>query len=240
MSARRAVVIGSSGGIGAALVQHLEARPEVTKIYALSRAAKPSASSKIIPLPMDILDESQVQSAAAAIAAEGRPDLVILATGVLSTDTTRPEKSYTQQTLEGFQRVFELNTFGPGLVAKHFLPLLPRQGRTVFAALSARVGSISDNRLGGWHAYRASKAALNMLLRTYAIEQTRKNPDSLVVGLHPGTVDTALSAPFQSGVPPHKLFTPQQSAAYLVDVIDRLTPEQTGAVYDWQGSEIPA
>jgi len=110
----------------------------------------------------------------------------------------------------------------------------------VFAALSARVGSISDNRLGGWHAYRASKAALNMLIRNYAIEQARRAPGSICVGLHPGTVDTPLSAPFQSGVPEGRLFTADEAAAHLLDVIDGLTPEASGRCLDWAGKEVPA
>ena len=120
------------------------------------------------------------------------------------------------------------------------LPLMPRKGRAVFAALSARVGSISDNRLGGWHAYRASKAALNMLVRNYAIEQARVNDRFIAVTLHPGTVDTGLSRPFQSNVPDAQLFSPDQSAGYLLKVIEGLTPANTGKSFDWAGKEIPA
>ena len=140
--------------------------------------------------------------------------------------------------MDAYEAVFGINTFGPGLVAKHFLPKMAREGRTVFAALSARVGSISDNGFGGWHAYRASKAALNMLIRNLAIEQARKNDQSICVGLHPGTVDTRLSAPFQGNVPDKQLFSPEQSAGYLLDVIDGLTASDTGRLFDWQGKEI--
>ena len=132
------------------------------------------------------------------------------------------------------------HTVGPALVAKHMLPLMPRKGRAVFAALSARVGSISDNRLGGWHAYRASKAALNMLVRNYAIEQARINNQFIAVTLHPGTVDTGLSQPFQSNVPDAQLFTPDQSAEYLLNVLDGLTPADTGKCFDWAGKQVPA
>ena len=117
---------------------------------------------------------------------------------------------------------------------------MPRNGRTVFAALSARVGSISDNQIGGWHAYRASKAALNMLIRNFAIEQARRNEDAIIVSLHPGTVDTALSKPFQRGVPDQQLFTAEQSANYLLDVTSALTPADSGKAFDWAGKEIPA
>jgi NAD(P)-dependent dehydrogenase (short-subunit alcohol dehydrogenase family) len=126
------------------------------------------------------------------------------------------------------------------LIAKHVLPLLPKNERSVMAFLSARVGSISDNRLGGWHAYRASKAALNMLIRNYALEMARRAPEAIILGLHPGTVDTDLSKPFQSGVAQEKLFTAEQCAAYLLDVIAARTPEDSGKVFDWAGKDVPA
>lgn len=237
----RAVVIGASGGVGGALVELLAARDDVEAVYALSRSGRAPEGAKIAPGRIDIVDEDSVAAAAQAVKAAGTPDLVIVATGILSDgEALQPEKTYRHQSMAKFERVFAINTFGPGLVAKHFLPLMPRQGRAVFAALSARVGSISDNGYGGWHSYRASKAALNMLVKNYAIEQARKNGDFIAVSLHPGTVDTGLSKPFQSNVPDKKLFTPEQSAAYLLGVIDGLTPEQTGKAFDWAGKEIPA
>jgi NAD(P)-dependent dehydrogenase (short-subunit alcohol dehydrogenase family) len=152
----------------------------------------------------------------------------------------QPEKTYRALSADAFARVFAANTVAPALIAKHMLALMPKAERSVFAALSARVGSISDNRLGGWHAYRASKAALNMLIRNFAIEQARRAPGSICVGLHPGTVDTGLSKAFQGAVPGEKLFTPEQSAGYLLDVIDRLSPEDSGKCFDWAGKEVPA
>ncbi len=125
------------------------------------------------------------------------------------------------------------------MVAKHFLPLLPRQGKSVFAALSARVGSIGDNRLGGWYGYRASKAGLNMIIRTLSIELTRSKPEAICVGLHPGTVDTALSRPFQSSLPPGCLFSPERSAGELLKVVDKLTCEDTGRIFAWDVNSIP-
>ncbi len=136
------------------------------------------------------------------------------------------------------RRSFEINTIGPALIAKHVLPLLPRDRRAVFAVLSARVGSISDNRLGGWYSYRASKAALNQIIRCLAIELAPKRPQAICVGLHPGTVDTALSKPFQGNVADTRLFTTDQSAAHLLNVIAALTPAQSGRVFDWAGQEI--
>lgn len=136
-------------------------------------------------------------------------------------------------------RLYAINAIGPALIAKHMLPLLPRARKSVFAALSARVGSIADNRLGGWHGYRASKAALNQLIRTCAIEMAIKNKRAICVTLHPGTVDTRLSQPFQSGLAPERLFTPEVSAARLLDVIDALTPAHSGQLFAWDGQPIP-
>lgn len=237
----RAVIIGATGGIGRALTEALAERTDVTQVYALSRSGEAAAHPKVVADEIDILDESSVAAAATRASANGPIDLVIIASGILSScPDLQPEKSYRHQSRAAFEQVFAVNTIGPALVAKHFLPVMPRQGRAVFAALSARVGSISDNRLGGWHAYRASKAALNMLIRNYAIEQARRNPDFVAVSLHPGTVNTDLSAPFQGNVPDTQLFTPQQSAGHLLSVIDGITPTNSGKAFDWAGVEIPA
>ncbi|GAB5459417.1 MAG: SDR family oxidoreductase [Henriciella sp.] len=237
----RAVIIGASGGIGAALCATLASRQDTSSIYAFSRSGDAEAGDNVRPGKLDLLNEDSIQAAAETVAASGAPDLIIIATGLLSEGANlQPEKSSRHQDLEAFRRVFDINTFGPGLVAKHFLPIMPRKGRCVFAALSARVGSISDNHIGGWHAYRASKAALNMLIRNYAIEQARRNPDFIAASLHPGTVDTGLSKPFQGNVPDKQLFTPDKSAGYLIDVIDNLTPADSGKAFDWAGKEIPA
>jgi NAD(P)-dependent dehydrogenase (short-subunit alcohol dehydrogenase family) len=134
-------------------------------------------------------------------------------------------------------RAFAINSIGPALMAAALLPLMPRGRKTVLAALSARVGSIADNRLGGWHSYRASKAALNQLIHTMAIEQARRNPDQILLALHPGTVDSGLSKPFQKGV--KTLFTPEESARHLLSVIDGATPAQSGLLIDWAGAVIP-
>ena len=236
----RAVVIGASGGIGAALVSQLSEHARIEQVYALSRAGR-SFEAGVKMLKLDLEDEASISDAAKDIAQDGAPDVVIITTGILSDKAgLAPEKSYRQQSKDAFEKVFRINTIGPALVAKHFLPIMPRKGRAVFAAVSARVGSISDNWIGGWHAYRASKAALNMLIRNYAIEQARRNEDFIAVGLHPGTVDTDLSKPFQSGVPEKQLFTADQSAAYLLGVIDGLQPSDSGKVFDWAGKEIPA
>lgn len=237
----RAVIIGASGGIGAAFTADLAAREETQQVHALSRSGRGEDHPKIIAGQIDILDEESVAAAAVSVKALGAPDLVIVATGFLSDgQQLQPEKSYRQQSMSNFEHVFRINTFGPGIVAKHFIPIMPRKERGVFVVLSARVGSISDNRIGGWHAYRASKAALNMLVRNYAIEQSRRNENFVAVSLHPGTVDTGLSKPFQANVPAKQLFSSKESAAYLLDVIGGLGPKDSGKAFDWAGKEIPA
>ena len=230
MTWRRAVVIGATGGIGHALADRLEA--EGTEVVRLGRSAG-RAEERI-----DLLDETSIAAAAERVAARAPPDCVLVATGMLHGVEELPEKSWRALSSQGLAQSFAINAAGPALVAKHFLPLLPREGRCVFAALSARVGSISDNGLGGWYSYRASKAALNMLIRTLAIELARKRPEAICVALHPGTVDTRLSEPFQGNVPDRQLFTPERSAAHLLDVIEKLRPEQSGRIFAWDGSEI--
>lgn len=149
-----------------------------------------------------------------------------------------PEKSYRQIDGAALDRLFRVNATGPALVMRHFLPLLARDRRGVMAALSARVGSIGDNRLGGWVGYRSAKAALNQIIRTLAIELARTHPHTILAGLHPGTVDTELSAPFQRNVAADKLFTPEQAAGHLLDLIERLTPTDSGVCFDWAGERI--
>ena len=234
-----AVIFGSSGGIGRALTENLVQSGAYSRVFAVSRSG--ASLDGATQLTADFLDETALEAAAQAIGEAGPVTLCIVASGLLSDgDTLQPEKSSRHQSRAAFERVFAANTVAPALIAKHMLPLMPRKERSVFAALSARVGSISDNRLGGWHAYRASKAALNMLIRNYAIEQARRAPGSICVSLHPGTVDTGLSRPFQSSVPEGKLFTPQQSAACLLDIIAGLTAEDSGKCFDWNGQEVPA
>lgn len=234
----RIVIIGASGGIGGAIARQLV--QDGHEVHAFSRSGRATIEGSIGGV-IDTADEASIEAAAAAVKVHGAPDWVIVASGILSDGAgLTPEKTYRHQSADAFAKVFAVNTVGPALVAKHFLPIMPRNGDAVFAALSARVGSISDNRLGGWHAYRASKAALNMLIRNFAIEQGRRNPDFIALGLHPGTVDTPLSKPFQSNVSAEQLFTAEQSAAHLIRVLSERTPADSGKVFDWAGKEIPA
>ena len=231
-------VIGAGGGLGAEFVRQLSAAPRVGQVHAFSRAETDFADDKVLSHTIDITNDDSVRHAAQAASAEAPLDAVIVATGVLHAGNIQPEKSLAQIDPQAMLDVLQINTVGPILVAKHFLPKMRRDARTVFAALSARVGSIADNRLGGWASYRASKAALNMLLKTASIEQARRFPECIVVGLHPGTVDTGLSKPFQRRVPDGQLFTPEMSVTHLCRVIDGLTPTDSGRCFAWDGKAI--
>jgi NAD(P)-dependent dehydrogenase (short-subunit alcohol dehydrogenase family) len=240
MTGLRAVVFGATGGIGAALVAQLEQSGRYDEVHAGGRQLPKPALPTTVPFTFDLTNEASILQAAQAIGASGPVDLAIVATGMLhGAGPQMPEKSCRFLDTEAMGRVFAINTIGPALVAKHFLPLMRREGRSVFAALSARVGSIADNRSGGWHSYRASKAALNMLVRNFAIEFARANPRGIVVAVHPGTVDTALSRPFQRGVPQGNLFRPEQSAVHILAALDRLSPEESGGLFAWDGEKIP-
>lgn len=231
-------IIGASGGVGSALVQHFTSYSQVKRIYAFSRSEFPFSSDKVILGTIDLTNEDSIRSASENIGHE--LDIIIVASGFLHDAETMPEKSLRELSIEHLERVFAINTFGPAILAKHFISLLPKDRKSVFAALSARVGSISDNRLGGWHSYRASKAALNMLLKNTAIEIGRCYKKACIVGLHPGTVDTNLSKPFQNNVQDGKLFSPDYSAQCLVNVIDQIFSHDSGKVFAWDGQEIPS
>jgi len=226
---RRAVVIGASGGIGAALASALTAQG-----FEVHQLARSGAGF----VPLDLTDDDSIAAAAATIGADGPVDWVIVATGLLQSAGVKPEKRWRDLDPGVLAQYFAINAIGPALIARHFLPLLAPDRRSVFAALSARVGSIADNRLGGWYGYRASKAALNMLVKTLSIELARSRPEAVCVTLHPGTVDTDLSRPFQRGVAPDRLFTPQVSAQHLLAVLDRLGPDDSGSCFAWDGVRI--
>jgi NAD(P)-dependent dehydrogenase (short-subunit alcohol dehydrogenase family) len=206
-------------------------------VHAFSRRGL-AAHSSLIPGVIDVEDEASIAAAASALEASETFDLVVVASGLLHSDEVTPEKSYRQLSSASLQRYFAINATGPALVAKHFLPRLRKDRPAVFAALSARVGSISDNRLGGWYGYRASKAALSMLVKTLSVELARTHPQAACVALHPGTVATALSQPFQRGVPAERLFEPDAAARQLLGVIAGLRASDTGNIYAWDGARI--
>ncbi|MFW2422029.1 MAG: SDR family NAD(P)-dependent oxidoreductase [Porticoccaceae bacterium] len=240
----RAAIIGA-GGIGAALAEALLQRTELQKLYCFSRTAKPWPDTRVEVAALDIGDEASIANAAAQV--DQPLDLVIIATGTLHGNqgdvTYKPEKALSQLNSEAMSALFSVNTVGPALVLRYFANKMRRDSSTVMAALSARVGSIGDNRLGGWYSYRASKAALNMVIKCASIELARRAPQLQVIGLHPGTVDTSLSQPFQGGVAPEKLFTPTRSANALLDVIDSVIGDKeqkyNGRCLAWDGSVIP-
>lgn len=210
------LVVGR-GGIGSALAIATDAavwgRPEV-----------------------DVTDEASIMRATALLM---DVDRVFVTTGLLHDDRQQPERRLRELNADNLARSFAVNTIAPAIIAKHVIPYLPRERRSLFAVLGARVGSIADNRTGGWYGYRASKAALVMLVRSIAIETARSHPQTIVVALHPGTVDTAMSRPFQRNITPAKLFTPEQAAAHLLRVVDALTPADSGSHFAWDGARIP-
>lgn len=221
MPTERALVVGAPGGIGAALAAELEGRGAA--VVRLSRSAD----------GLDVTDEASVERHLAALDAPF--DLVFVATGALVIDGNRPEKSLKQLDPQALTDQFRLNALGPALVLKHALRLMPRDRRGVFAALSARVGSIGDNRLGGWYSYRTAKAALNQLIHGAAVEVARTHRHAILACLHPGTVATR----FTAGYPDHDKVTPEQAAARLIDVCEGLAPDQSGGFFDYAGREIP-
>lgn len=223
-----AIVFGASGAIGGAFVDRLRADPRFADVLAFARSGTPS---------VDVTDEASVRAAAERIAATAlAPRLVVVATGFLHGDGQQPEKTWRHLDAAALARSFAVNAIGPSLVMKHVLPLLPRDGRSVFAAISARAGSIGENAIGGWYGYRASKAALNQLVRSAAAELGRRSKQAVCVALHPGHVESALSAPFGSGGQP--TYTPDEAATNLLAVLDRLAPADTGGFFDETGAPI--
>ncbi len=223
-----ALVIGS-GGLGTALAAQLQADGRHAQVQLLGRRTTPA---------VDYADENTLAAAAAGIKAQGLElRLLLVATGFLHGATGQPERSWSQLNAAYLQQVFLVNTIGPALVLKHFFPLLPANGRCVAGFISAKVGSMGDNALGGWYGYRASKAALNQLVKTASIELARRNRNALCIALHPGTVDTALSQPFaKKGL---QVRPPDEAARDLLYVLNELTPADSGSFVDYQGKKLP-
>ena len=241
-----ALVIGATGGIGLALVRHLLDHPGVSHVTAAARHVEQSAGldallkahpARLHVTTADITDAISLQHLAGQL--QGHPlHLAINATGLLHDAGLHPEKNLAAITNSNLQQVFAVNAFGPILLAQALLPLMRHDWPAVFASLSARVGSIGDNRLGGWYAYRAAKAAQNQFMKTVAIECRRTHPKLSVQLLHPGTVDSELSRPFQRGVSAQQLFTPDYAARCLLDVLSTATADNTGRFIAWDGNEI--
>jgi NAD(P)-dependent dehydrogenase (short-subunit alcohol dehydrogenase family) len=252
MKLQHVLVMGASGGIGLAMAKKISVEPE---LKTLILCAAHASSSKLLQelkrecdeknihcliIDVDITDENSLAALVTCITPSVTAlDLVFNAAGLLHHDALLPEKTITQISANTMQQIFAVNAFGPILLAKALWPWLRTKQTTVFASLSARVGSIEDNRLGGWYSYRAAKAAQNQFLKTMAIELARINPAGIVLALHPGTTDTLLSRPYQAGVVAEKLFTPEFVAERLLGLITDAKPEDSGSFIAWDGKRIP-
>lgn len=239
-----ALVVGA-GGIGRALLQALAERAPGLSLWGASRRGWPARPGELElgarALQLDLCDDGSLNAAAASLQAQaGTLRLVINTAGLLHDGAAlQPEKRLSQLNRAALERLFAVNAYGPILLAQALEPLLPATAPALFASLSARVGSIGDNGLGGWYGYRSAKAAQNQLLRCLALEWRRRRPLVTVTLLHPGTTATELSAPFSSGVPPQRLFSPERAAQHLLDVLELQGPEQSGSFLAWDGSPIP-
>ncbi len=246
-----ALIIGASRGIGLALARELLGRSAEGSVIVASRSALDSDDlrelrseheGRLELLAMDVTDQKSVADAAKRLSEFSAPPALVINVAGLLHDTSlkvHPEKRLEDLHAESMQRLFAVNSIGTALCFRYFLPLLSGDDKSVFAAISARVGSIEDNRLGGWYSYRASKAALNQLIKTCSIEARRRFDNVIVTALHPGTTDTDLSAPFQANVPAEKLFSPEFVAQRLLEVIDGLESKDSGGFFAWDGERIP-
>lgn len=240
------LVVGASGGIGQALTRQLLSHTEISALHLTSRSDQikliAPAQQSIHHYQLDITDSGSIAGFTTKLQnnINGQLGLIINTAGILHGNDFAPERRLQDVQLSSMQRVLTTNCIGHALLISALQPLLPRKGRTVLASLSARVGSISDNRLGGWYSYRASKAALNQIIRTASIELKRHNPECICIGLHPGTVDTPLSEPFQQNVSDDQLFNPQKAARQLLDVINQTQPSDSGQIFAWDGQAVPA
>ena len=243
-SAQFALIQGASGGVGRALVERALSSGRFERLFVTSRSATSLmdwGDERVTPIELDLSSDESISAAAERVIASCPHLNLLITTAGLLHDEARgisPEKRLSQLKRSSLEALFEVNCYGPFLWYQALMPLLRHRAPLKLATLSARVGSISDNRLGGWYGYRASKAAQNMMTKTLSLELARQSPQSVVVGLHPGTVQTELSAPFQARVPPERLFSPERSAAALWSVLEALTPEQSGRCFAWDGSEI--
>ncbi len=244
-----ALIVGASRGIGLGFVKQLLLNPKIKQIYATYRHSSSASQllslqtkypEKLTCLPLEITREQDIAWVIEKIKQDiGKLHLVINCVGILHEGNLQPEKGLRQIDFAQLTRYFQVNSIGSVLLAKHLPAVLKHSERSVFASISAKVGSIGDNYLGGWYGYRASKAALNMFMRTTAIEYRRKIPQAIVVSLHPGTTDTQLSQPFQKNVPPEKLFSVEQTACQLLKVIENLTSSDSGKFFNWDGTILP-
>jgi len=230
-------IIGSSGAIGNAFVEHYLKDNAVEKIFSFSRSVNSHTSKKIYSFDIDIESQESIEKAASYL--EGcYLDRVIIASGVLHTESFQPEKSIKDLNYETLSKVYSVNTIGPALVGKYFLPLLNKKNKSVMAFLSARVGSISDNKVGGWYSYRSSKSALNQIVKNFSIEMKRSNPNAVILALQPGTVESKFSEPFEKNISKDKLFSPDFSVDMMSKVIESANSSSSGNLIAWDGEVI--
>ena len=232
-------IIGSSGAIGNAVSDNLINDESIGIIYKFSRSISVKENKRVKNIFLDIEDEESIKSSLDHVPPDTKFDLVFVATGILHNDKEIfPEKSIKDIDIDKLKKVILVNTIGPTLIGKYFIPYLRKDEKSVFAFLSARVGSISENKLGGWYSYRASKTALNQIIKNFSIEIKRSNKNAVFVGLQPGTVKSFLSKPFERNVKEDNLFTPEYSAKKLLQVINDLSPDDSGKFFAWNGEEI--
>lgn len=245
-SAANVLIVGAGQGIGLGFVQALLQRSQVQRVFALYRSPETAtallqlADRRLVSLQADLTQEATIAAALDRLKTQtDRLHWVINCVGVLHQGELQPEKSLRHIEADRLLQYFQTNSISAVLLAKHLTPLLRHPDPSLFATISAKVGSIGDNRLGGWYGYRASKAALNMLMKTVAIEYSRVSPRTIVTVLHPGTTDTRLSQPFQRGVPPEKLFSVERTVSQLLAVMEGLTIADSGEFFSWDGSRLP-
>lgn len=243
------LIVGASQGIGLGFVRSLLQQNNIQQIFATYRNGDTAQElfnladrygDRLKCLQVDITQEAQIAAAVKQIQESiGQLHLVVYCVGVLHEGDLAPEKSLRQINADNLIYSFQVNSIGAVLLAKHLMPLFKKTEKSIFASISAKVGSIGDNRLGGWYGYRASKAALNMFLKTTAIEYSRRCPKTIVVALHPGTTDTRLSQPFQKNVPEGKLFPVTKTVDLLSQVISNLEQKDSGEFFSWDGTRLP-
>ncbi|MDJ0598666.1 MAG: SDR family NAD(P)-dependent oxidoreductase [Crocosphaera sp.] len=243
------LIVGASRGIGLGFVKILLERNDNIKLYATYRHKETAEDlfqlekkypSSLHLFQLDITEEEEIGNLAKRLKQDiANLHLVINCVGILHQDNIKPEKSLRHINTENLLTYFQVNSIASVLLAKHLLPFFRHSQRSIFAVISAKVGSIGDNYLGGWYGYRASKTALNMFMKTVSIEYKRTCPQTIIVTLHPGTTDTNLSKPFQKNVPPEKLFSVERTVNQLLNIIDNLTENDTGQFFSWDGTRLP-
>lgn len=230
----KVIIVGASGAIGSALCKHYANLSY--EVYALSRKKGDGLSNGGL---IDIENEDSIKKASKSLLPHAPVQKLIIATGMLHSENILPEKSFLDISSKNMQKLYAVNAIGPALIIKHFLPLMDTKKPSVLAIISDSIGSIQMNQLGGWHSYRASKSALNMLIKNASIELSETHKKLIVVGLHPGIVASKLSSPYKDLLPKNEVFSPEFSSCQLIEVIKKLTPIDSGKTFTWNGKILP-